>query len=86
MAKPRKTKRANNSLGDLGDAKTPYSVVGNDLNRAQELTAFPTLKVIGYVRYASENVSDYSEFHMTIRTKITDLAPKATSMLLAVAC
>jgi hypothetical protein len=73
-------------MGDLGDAKTPYSVVGNDLNRAQELTAFPTLKVIGYVRYASENVSDYSEFHMTIRTKITDLAPKATSMLLAVAC
>jgi hypothetical protein len=73
-------------MGDLGDAKTPYSVVGNDLNRAQEQTAFPTLKVVGYVRHASEKVSEYSEFHMTIRTKITDLAPKATSMLLAVAC
>jgi hypothetical protein len=85
MAKQRKSLKTQVLLEDQRGAKKSPSRQAN-LNRPQEETTFPTLKVVGYVRYAQENVSDFSEFHMTIRSKISNLGPRAMSMLLAVAC
>jgi hypothetical protein len=45
----------------------------------------PTLLLMGYVDQHESIHSTSMEFHMTIRTKITDLRPKQASMLLAVA-
>lgn len=45
----------------------------------------PTLKLLGYVTEASDISSTLMEFHMTIRPKVSELIPKAASLLLAVA-
>jgi hypothetical protein len=86
MVDQRETNNPKRKVSQQRSATTLYSDGNLELNRSQNETAFPTLKVLGYVRYASENISDFSEFHMTIRTKMTELAPSATSMLLSVAC
>jgi hypothetical protein len=56
------------------------------LNRAQEETASPTLKLTAFLRDSDEVVSNLMEFHMTIRSKITDLTANQASMLLAICC
>lgn len=48
-------------------------------------TRAPTLKMIGYVQANESIVSKSMEFHMTIRTKVSDLKPRQASLLLAVA-
>lgn len=85
MATRRKTKQTQVSLEDRKEAYTPLSGQGNDLNRPQTLTAVPTLKLTAYVT-ENDTLSYYSEFHMTIQSKISNLTPKQASMLLAVAC
>jgi hypothetical protein len=48
-------------------------------------THAPTLMLVGYVQANESIVSTSMEFHMTIRTKISDLKPRQASLLLAVA-
>lgn len=59
---------------------------GKVLNRSQATTVSSTLKLLSYVREHDDIVSTTMEFHMTIRTKVTNLTPRQASMLLAMAC
>ena len=70
--------------GDLRESVSePQGVVS--LNRSQEVTTLPTLRLLAYVSDNDEIVTSTMEFHMTIRQKVTDLSPKAASMLLSIA-
>jgi hypothetical protein len=54
-------------------------------NRSQDITVRPTLKMLTYVSLEQEIGKTTMEFHMTIRTKVSELNPKQASMLLSVA-
>jgi hypothetical protein len=58
---------------------------GDSQTRSQESTARPTLLMVGYVEPEQSVNSTSLEFHMTIRTRVSDLKPRQASMLLAVA-
>lgn len=52
--------------------------------RSQDRSVRPTLRLLAYVS-EKDNVGILSEFHMTIRLKVTVLTPKQASMLLTIA-
>lgn len=71
---------ASSRLGEpISDQKARSS-----LNRSQDVTARPTLKLLAYVSEEATVVNSNMEFHMTIRPRV-ELTPRAASMLLAIA-
>lgn len=84
MADRRNSPRTKHTGRISKKSQTHSSVEGSILNGSQAVTAAPTLKVLGYVHEAGELSSMSMEYHMTIRTKITDLSTKQASMLLAI--
>lgn len=77
-----KTKTGGVSINE----KPKASPTMTKLNRSQEQTSLPTLKLLAYVSEADELSSNSMEFHMTISTRITSMSPKQASMLLSVCC
>lgn len=53
--------------------------------RSQEIATRPTLKLMAYVS-ERDSVDILSEFHMTIRLKVSTLSPRQASMLLSICC
>lgn len=67
--------------GQGGQSKTSESSTVRAQTGSQEFTVSPTLSLLAYVRPTDELMSTSMEFHMTIRPKVSNLSPKAASML-----
>lgn len=83
MAKSNRTKQ--NALTRPDEPKLNPNILESSLNRSQDVTARPTLKMLTYVSLEQDVGKANMEFHMTIRPKISELNPKQASMLLSIA-
>lgn len=83
MAKSYRNKQSASSR--LGEPVPDPIIQESSQNRSQDITVNPTLKMLTYVSLEQEIGKTTMEFHMTIRTKVTELNPKQASMLLSVA-
>lgn len=73
----------NRSVDSVDSASNPKRD-RTSLHRSQRETAYPTLKLLAYVKPDSDLAKSNMEFHMTIRPKISELTPKHASMLLSI--
>lgn len=68
-----------------GKPSDVFSVESKEIKAPQAVTASPTLKVTSYVKPDDELSYIFTEFHMTIETRVSELTDKQASMLLSVA-